>query len=131
MLVRRCAGRKADGSACRAAPRRDARYCFLHDPASAEQSADAQRLGGQRRRREVTIAAAYDLPGVRSIDDLLRLVEIAVLDVLGLENSIARARLLLTAATTGAKLLETADLEARVATLEAAAGGGRARESAA
>jgi len=39
--------------------------------------------------------------------------------VLGLENSIARARVLIAGALAAAKLLETGDLEERLAALEA------------
>ena len=48
------------------------------------------------------------------------LVEIALFDVLGLENSIARARVLISGALAAAKLLETGELADRIAALEAA-----------
>ena len=47
---------------------------------------------------------------------------------LGLENSIIRARVLISAALAAAKLLETGELEARIESLEAAVGVGRPRE---
>jgi hypothetical protein len=53
---------------------------------------------------------------------------IATLDALGLENSIVRARVLISAALAAAKLLETGELEARIESLEAAVGVGRLRE---
>jgi hypothetical protein len=60
-----------------------------------------------------------------SVEDIRRILEIATIDVLGLENSIARARVLISAAQAATKLLETGELEARIATLEAAIGVGR------
>ncbi len=45
-------------------------------------------------------------------------MEVAVLDTLGLENSIARARTLAYLAMTAIKLLETGELEDRLAYLE-------------
>jgi hypothetical protein len=48
---------------------------------------------GLRRRRERTVSGAYDFAGLATIESIRRILEIAVLDVLGLENSIARARL--------------------------------------
>jgi hypothetical protein len=48
-----------------------------------------------------------------------RIVEIVTLDALGMDNSVARGRLLLAAAQTATKLLETGELEERVAELEA------------
>ena len=74
---------------------------------------------GIRRRRERTLAGAYELGGVRTIEDLVRITEIVVFDVLGPENGIAKARVLLQAVMAGAKLIEAGDLEARIAALEA------------
>lgn len=99
--------------------------CFWHDPGKAEDLAEAQRLGGIRRKRERTIAAAYDVAGLGTVDAIRRILEIATLDALGLENSIARGRLLISAAIAAAKLLETGELEARLAVLELALGAAR------
>jgi hypothetical protein len=57
--------------------------------------AEAQRLGGLRRKRERTVATAYDLAGLDDIGAVRRVLEIAVLDTLGLENSVARSRVLM------------------------------------
>ena len=54
--------------------------------------------------------------------DLRRLLVIASLDTLGLENSIARARTLGYLVGVAGKLLETGELEERLAALEAAHG---------
>jgi hypothetical protein len=91
----------------------------------AEEGAAAQRLGGTRRRRERTIAAAYDFTGLGSIDAIRRILEVATTDALSLENSIARVRALISAALAAAKLLETGELEARLAVLELAVGSAR------
>jgi hypothetical protein len=117
-----------DGRLCRASAIRGERFCYMHDPERAEEAAEARRLGGIRRRRERTLAGAYELGGVRTFEDLMRVVEIVVFDVLGLENSIARARILLSAALAGAKLAEVGDLATRIETLELATASGRAVE---
>ena len=65
-------------------------------------------------------ALLFEHLGVRTVEDLLRVVEIAVFNLLGAENSIAQARALLHAALVGAKLLETGELAERLAALEAA-----------
>jgi hypothetical protein len=108
-----------DGQSCRAGPQRDRPYCFAHDPDRAEEAAEARRLGGLRRRKEGTIAVAYDLPGLESVEGVRRLVQIVVTDAMGLDNGIARLRVLLAAALAAAKLLETGELEERLALLEA------------
>jgi hypothetical protein len=113
------------GRDCGAPPGRDSRFCFWHDPDKADEVADAQRLGGVRRKRERTIGAAYDFTGLGSIDAIRRILEVATTDALSLENSIARVRALISAALAAAKLLETGELEARLAILELALGSAR------
>ncbi len=68
----------------------------------------------------MAVAGAYDFAGLGSVEDIRRLLEVAALDLLGLENSIARARTLAYLAMTAIKLLEAGELEERLNTLEAA-----------
>jgi hypothetical protein len=103
---RRCGQLHADGRPCGAPPLRGQDRCFWHDPGKAEELAEAQRLGGLRRRREKTVAAAYDVAGLDDIGAVRRVLEIAVLDTLGLDNSVARSRVLVGAAAAAAKLID-------------------------
>jgi len=125
LISRRCANAKADGQPCRMAPLHYRPYCFSHDPERAEEAAEARRIGGLRRKKEGTIAVAYDLPGLDSVAGIRRLLEIVVTDGIGLENGVARLRVLISTAVAAAKLLETGELETRIATLEQAIGVGR------
>lgn len=120
MVNRGCTFQMPDGRLCRASAIRGQRVCYMHDPERAEEAAESRRLGGLRRRRERTLAGAYELAGVRTTEDLFRVVEIVVFDLLGLENGIARARALLHSVVVSAKLLEVGDLEDRIAALESA-----------
>ena len=120
MVGRSCSQVLADGRVCRATPLRDEPYCFWHAPERAEDAAEARRLGGLRRRREKTVSSAYEFAGLGTIESIRRILEIATIDALGLENSIARARVLIAAAMAAAKLLEVGELEDRLAVLEAA-----------
>jgi len=112
------------GRRCEAPPGRGSSYCYWHDPDKADDLAEAQRLGGLRRRRERTIAAAYDFSGLGSVEAIRRILEIAATDAFYLENSIARARVLISAGLAAVKLLEVGELEARLAALEEAVGSG-------
>ena len=107
---------------CQAAPVKDGDHCFWHSPEYAEDVAEARRLGGLRRRREVAVSGAYEVNGLETVGDLRRLLVIAALDTLGLENSIARARTLGYLVGVAGKLSETGELEERLAALEAAHG---------
>ncbi len=63
---------------------------------------------------------AYDIDGLASVAALRRLLEIAALDTLALENSLARSRTLVAVVVAGSRLLEVGELEARLTALEAA-----------
>jgi hypothetical protein len=85
-----------------------------------------------RRRREKTLSGAYDFAGLESIESIRRILEIATLDALGLDNSIARARVLIAAAMAATNLLKAGEFEERLAAVEAAVGPkGRANDYAA
>lgn len=116
--VRRCSGLTNAGARCDATPLRDQDFCFWHSPEHQQDAMEARRLGGLRRRREGTLAGAFEFKGLGSTEDLRRLLEIAALDALGLENSIARVRALTAVVQVGARLLEVGELEARVEMLE-------------
>lgn len=117
-----CQAVKEDGNRCEAAPLTDGEFCFWHSPDHAEEVAEAGRLGGLRRRREKTVAAAYDLEGLETVHQIRRPLEIAVLDTLGLENSIARSRTLAYLSQMALKVLEVGDFQERLQALEAALG---------
>jgi hypothetical protein len=120
-----CSFRKPDGQLCRAAPLIDQEYCFWHSPEHAEEAAEARRLGGFRKRREAAVIGAYNLEGLETVAGLRRLLEIAVVDTLGLDNSVSRSRTLTYQVMVAAKLLETGEMEQRIALLEAAVNGHR------
>ncbi len=120
--IRRCAGSKPDGSACGSAPSLESSFCLFHDPDRTEEAAEARRVGGQRRRRERIVAGAYDFAGLGTVVDIRRLLEVAVMDTLGLENSVARNRTLAYLAQVAAGLLQAGELERRLNSLEAALG---------
>jgi hypothetical protein len=115
-----CNARKEDGSACGAPPLKGGDFCVAHSPDHADEMQEARRLGGLRRRKERTLASAYEFDGLGTAEQIRRLVEIAVLDTLSLENSVARARTLAYLAQTAAKLLETGNLEQRLHEVESA-----------
>ena len=108
-----------DGRLCRAGPQLDRPFCYAHDPERAADAAEARRLGGLRRRKEGTLAIAFDLPGLDTVDGIRRVFQIALADLLGLDNSIARARALIATGGAATKLLMLGDHEARLAALEA------------
>src|ERR1035437_1089446 len=126
VISRRCTYPKTDGQPCQMAPLRDRPYCFAHDPERSEEAAEARRLGGLRRRREGTIAVAYDLPGLDTVAGIRRLLDVVVTDGIGLENGIARLRVLISASAAATNLLKVGEFEERLAALESVSDAGRA-----
>ena len=116
----RCESLNNAGEPCAAAPLRGGVLCFWHDPDSALEAAEARRLGGKRRRREHTIAGAYDIEGLEETQGIRRVIEIGIMDTLNLENTVARSRALFWGAGVLLKLREVGDLEERLEAVEAA-----------
>ena len=120
MLGRACSYLMPNGRPCRATPLRDEAHCFWHSPETAEEAAEARRVGGLHRRKKKTVSAIYGFHGLRTIEDLQSLLETAAVETMALENTIARNRTIGGFISVGAKLIEVGDLEARLALLEVA-----------
>jgi len=90
----------------------------MHSPEHKQEVQEARRLGGLRRKREVTVTGAYDIESLSTVDGIRRLVEIAVLDTLGMENSLSRSRTIGYLAQVALRTLEVGELEQRIAILE-------------
>jgi hypothetical protein len=118
-MMRHCLGVLRNGQPCRAAPRVAGSFCFMHDPDRATEAKEARKLGGLRRRREIRLTGAFDVDGLDTVDGIRRLLEIAAIDGLGLDNSVARARILIAVAVAASRLIELGELEAGLRALEA------------
>ncbi len=118
VMRRRCAATRADGELCGMAPMVDSDFCWAHDPSNAEAAAEARRMGGLRHRREGTVAGAYHFDGLGTVQDIRRLIEIAVYDTLGMDHSIQRSRTLAYLAQTALKSLEVGEVQDRLQVLE-------------
>lgn len=75
-----------------------------------------------RRKREGTLQGAYDLEGLVSVAGIRRYLEVGLIDLMSLENSVARDRAIFTGVLAAAKLLEVGELEERLEAVEAALG---------
>jgi DNA-binding helix-hairpin-helix protein with protein kinase domain len=82
----------------------DGEYCFWHDPANEKEVAEARRMGGLNRKREQTLATVYELEGLGTLEDIQRVYELALMQNLALENSVARNRAIADTATAAARL---------------------------
>src|SRR4051812_42512910 len=114
MTARLCAFLRPDGTPCQSAPLRDGPLCFFHAPETQKDASEARRLGGLRRRREGSVAGAYEYDGIATVPAIRRLLEVAVLDTLALENSLSRNRTIVQLVMAASKLLELGEIEQRV-----------------
>ena len=120
VAMRRCKYVMPTGRLCRSAPLHDEEFCLFHSPTHTEEAQEARRLGGLRRRKERTVAGAYEFQGLETVPDIRRLIEVAAVDTLALENSVARNRTLAYLSQSALKCLEMGELEERLEALEAA-----------
>jgi len=117
---RACSASTKTGERCGATPLHEGEFCFWHSPAHTEEAAAARKLGGQRRRRESTLAGAYEVEALDTVGGIRRVLEIVIFDGLGMEsNSVARGRLLIAATQALTKLLEVSELDERLSAVEA------------
>jgi hypothetical protein len=122
VVLRTCNGKKDNGEPCRAAPLQGGSFCLMHDPEQADGVAEGRRVGGSRRRRDATVAAAYDFAGLASPDQIRGLLEAAAIGTLSLENSLNRSRTLAYIGQTAARLFQIGELDGQMRQIIAALG---------
>ena len=119
-----------NGQPCRATRLRDAATCVFHATEHAADVAKGRRLGGLHRRREQTLAYAFEFRGLGDAEAILRLLEIAAYDTLALEPSSTRVRLLIAVSEAATRLLGPGAFEERLTALETARKAGPPRSAA-
>lgn len=114
-MAKRCKAKNAAGKPCQSAARVSG-FCFTHDPASKAKRSAARLLGGLHRKTAARVSG--DAVVISVIADVLRLINAVIADTWAQDNSPARSRALLAAADAARSVLETSDLETRIAALE-------------
>lgn len=119
--VGRCAALTMGGRPCMATRQRESDFCFHHDPARARERAEARKRGGRNRLGAHDSRGARESVEIRSVRDVLGILEEAISDTLAEAPSQARARTLAYVALAALRTLEVGELESRIAALEARA----------
>lgn len=118
--MKKCKAKKADGTPCQAQALKGSVFCISHDPSSGAKMAAARRKGGQRIR----VAHAGDtakLPAsVRTLEDVLSVLDYSLAECLPMENSIQRGRLLVAICGAFVEAIKVGELEKRLAAIESA-----------
>jgi len=115
-----CKAHTTNGQPCQAQALTDSRYCFVHDPTQGAARAKARKRGGERRRVPHMGNPEIIPTQVRTIDDVLKVLDYALAESMPLENSIQRGRLLVAIAGAFIEAIKTGELESRLAAIEAA-----------
>jgi len=93
MSKKSCQVVKKDGKACRAAAG-ESGFCFMHNPALWQERSLARRKGGLNRITPHSEATCVVPTQIRSVQDILQVLDYALFEALLLQNSVLRGRLL-------------------------------------
>lgn len=119
-----CAHVRTNGERCRGYAVTGSRYCFAHDPAQAPKRDDARRRGGEAGKAEPIPDSALS---VRSLGDVLALIETTINDVRAGRVDVKVANAIGYLANVSVKVIQQADIEARLEALESVLEPERAR----
>ena len=110
---------KSSGKQCRAGALPGHEFCFWHEPTNERERVKARKKGGKYRRVEhagdpLTLPQTF-----ATVEDVNKILDYVLAEVLPMSNSIARARLLLSIHDSFLRAIEIGELENRIAALEA------------
>ncbi|MEK6753467.1 MAG: hypothetical protein AABZ00_14515 [Chloroflexota bacterium] len=116
----KCRSKTTSGQACQAQAIKGSKFCFTHDPASGAARAKARKIGGQRNRTPHAGNPETMPAKVRTIEDVLAVLDYALAESMPLENSIQRGRLLVAICGAFIDAIKTGELERRLMAIESA-----------
>lgn len=113
----RCKAKTKTGEDCGGYAQAGSEYCYTHDPSRASERAAARKLGGHNR--QTPHSTPYSGPRqVRTLADVLQVLDYILGEALQLENSINRGRLLVSIAAEFTNAIKTGEMENRLIALE-------------
>ena len=116
----KCKAKTNSGEPCKAQALQTGRYCFTHDPASGAARALAHKKGG-KRNRTAHGGQAEALPAtVTNISEAMKILDYALAEIIPMENSIARGRLLIALVAGYINAFQVGELENRIMAIETA-----------
>jgi hypothetical protein len=113
-----CKAKNKHGQPCKMQALKGARYCFAHNPASGQARAEARKKGGENRNTPHFADPSLLPKKVKELSDANKILTYTLQEVAGMDNSIARARVLLALFDGFVKSFEIGELEKRIAALE-------------
>jgi hypothetical protein len=116
--MQKCKAKTTAGKKCQAKPLRNGEWCFIHDPASAAKRAKGRKKGGLRNRTPHYGDTSIIPADVKTLNDAKHILDYTLAELLPMENSISRARVLLALHESFVKAFEIGQLEERIKALE-------------
>lgn len=114
----RCKAKTASGQPCKMGALKGSKFCFTHSPSTRAKQAAARKKGGENRHTP-HFADRSTLPtDVNSLPEARKLLTYTLAEVAGMDNSIARARILLALFDSFIRSIEIGEIEARLQALE-------------
>ncbi len=114
----KCTAQTAKGQPCRAQAIKGSTFCFTHDPAQDAARTKARKRGGERRRVAHGGEASTVPTHPRNPSESRAILDFILAEVIPMENSIQRARVLIALSDAYLKAFEIAEMEDRVKALE-------------
>jgi len=120
MTNTKCKAKTTNGQPCQAQAIKGEKFCFIHSPTQGAARAKARKKGGERNRTPHAGNPETIPASVRTIDDVLKVLDYALAESMPLENSIQRGRLIVAIASAFVEAIKTGELESRLAAIESA-----------
>lgn len=114
-----CEATKRNGEPCSAAAN-ETGFCFTHNPEFSQERMIARRKGGLQKASPHFADESLCPKRVRSIEDVLAVLDYALLETLGLANGIQRGRLLVSITHGYIEAIKASELEQRLEAIETA-----------
>ena len=116
----KCIAKTKNGRKCQAQSLKGKVYCFTHEPSNGKVRALARRLGG-KRRRVGHVGDVSKIPAqIRTLSDILLVLDYVLLEAMPLENSTQRGRLLVAICGAFINAVQIGEFESRLLTIESA-----------
>ena len=109
---------KKNGQSCGMPALKGKKWCYIHDPANGAKRAKTRKAGGTNRRVVHHGDSAAIPADIRSLADAVRILAYTLAEVIPMENSINRARVLIALFDAYVRAFEVGELEQRIAMLE-------------
>ena len=116
---KRCEGINKKGGQCRAFATENG-FCFMHDATKGKQRAIARRNGGLATKKPHFADASHLPSSIRNIESVLIVLDYALRESVGLDNSIQRGRLIVSIAHGFIEALKVGEIEQRMEAVETA-----------